>query len=178
MTAPNNFTIADSIQTDAAINHGNSGGPLLDLSGKVIGVNAQIESDSGDNAGVGFAIPSNTVKAIAAQLISSGNVQHAYLGVGIATIPDSVAKDLGLRAGVELTDVKAGSPADKAGLTGATGSQTIAGQDYPTGGDVVIAIDGTTVSSAAELGSAIDAHKPGDQISITYVRDGKRTPSR
>ncbi len=173
MTAPNNFTIADSIQTDAAINHGNSGGPLLDLSGKVIGVNAQIESDSGDNAGVGFAIPSNTVKAIAAQLVSSGNVKHAYLGVGITTIPDSVAKELGLRAGVELTDVRAGSPADRAGLSGATGSQTVAGQNYATGGDVVIAIDGTAVSSAAELGSAIDAHKPGDQVSITYVRNGK-----
>src|SRR5206468_775980 len=79
--APNNFTIPDSIQTDAAINHGNSGGPLLDLQGKVIGVNAQIESDSGGNDGVGFAIPSNTVKAIVSQLLANGKAQHAFLGV-------------------------------------------------------------------------------------------------
>jgi putative serine protease PepD len=148
MTGPNNFMIADSIQTDAAINHGNSGGPLLDLSGKVIGVNAQIESDSGDNAGVGFAIPSNTVRSIVSQLISSGNVQHAYLGVGIAT----AAK------GVRLTEVRAGTPAAQAGLKA---------------GDVVTAINGTKVTQAAQLGSAIDARQPSDTVSITYMRGGK-----
>src|SRR6185503_12625980 len=83
MDAPNGFTINDSIQTDAAINHGNSGGPLLNLRGQVVGVNAQIESDSGDNAGIGFAIPGNTVKSVVAQILSGGRVQHAYLGVSI-----------------------------------------------------------------------------------------------
>jgi S1-C subfamily serine protease len=102
MTAPNNFTINDSIQTDTAINHGNSGGPLLDLTGKVIGVNAQIESSSGGNEGVGFAIPSSTVHSIVSQLISTGDVRHAYLGVGIATAA----------AGVELTEVRIGTPAE------------------------------------------------------------------
>ena len=116
MKAPNNFTINDSIQTDAAINHGNSGGPLLNLRGQVVGVNAQIESDSGDNAGIGFAIPSNTIKGIADQLISSGNVQHAYLGVGVRAIPDGVAGQLGVAAGVVLSKVEPGDPADKAGL--------------------------------------------------------------
>ena len=173
MTAPNNFTIPDSIQTDAAINHGNSGGPLLDLTGKVIGVNAQIESDSGDNAGVGFAIPSNTVKSIVSQLVSSGNVEHAYLGVGIATIPESAAAELGVPAGVELTDVRAGTPAADAGLRASTGSQVVLGQSYPTGGDVITAIDGKPVASAAELGSVVDAKRPGDPIELTYVRDGK-----
>jgi S1-C subfamily serine protease len=173
MTAPNNFTITDSIQTDAAINHGNSGGPLLDLSGNVIGVNAQIESDSGDNAGVGFAIPSNTVKSIVSQLVSSGNVEHAYLGVGIATVSPSVASELGLPVGVELTDVRAGTPAADAGLEGADSSRTIAGQDFPTGGDVVTAIDGKAVTDATALSSAIDTHKPGDTVTITYVRDGQ-----
>jgi putative serine protease PepD len=148
MTAPNNFTIADSIQTDAAINHGNSGGPLLDLAGKVIGVNSQIESDSGDNAGVGFAVPANTVKTIASQLISSGNVQHAYLGVGIATASN----------GVRLTEVRTGTPAARAGLEV---------------GDVVTAIDGTKVTQATELGSAVDAKQPGDTVTLTYLRGGK-----
>ncbi len=148
MTAPNNFTIADSIQTDTAINHGNSGGPLLDLTGKVIGVNAQIESDSGDNAGVGFAVPSNTVKAIVSQLASGGSVQHAYLGVGIATASN----------GVRLTEVRGGTPADKAGLQA---------------GDVITKLDGKAVSGAPELGSAIDAKRPGDSVSLTYVRGGK-----
>jgi S1-C subfamily serine protease len=173
MTAPNNFTITDSIQTDAAINHGNSGGPLLDLAGKVIGVNAQIESDSGDNAGVGFAIPSNTVRSIVSQLVSSGDVRHAYLGVAVATIPASIASQLKIPAGVEVTEVRSGTPADKAGLHAATGSSPVAGQGYPTGGDVITAIDGTKVTEAAELQSAIDAKRPGDTVSITYVRDGK-----
>jgi putative serine protease PepD len=148
MTAPNNFTIADSIQTDAAINHGNSGGPLLDLTGKVIGVTSQIESDSGDNAGVGFAIPANTVKTVVSQLVSSGKVQHAYLGVGIATASN----------GVRVTDVRTGTPASQAGLKV---------------GDVITAVDGTKVTQAAQLGTAIDAKKPGDTVSITYVRGGK-----
>jgi putative serine protease PepD len=148
MTAPNNFTITDSIQTDAAINHGNSGGPLLDLNGKVIGVNAQIESDTGDNAGVGFAIPSNTVKPIVSQLISSGNVEHAYLGVAIATAS----------TGVKVTEVRSGTPAAKAGLQV---------------GDVITAIDGTSVSDAAELSRAIDTKRPGDTVTLTYARDGK-----
>jgi putative serine protease PepD len=147
MTAPNNFTIADSIQTDAAINHGNSGGPLLTLDGKVIGVNAQIESDSGGSDGVGFAIPANTVRSIASQLIGTGSVKHAYLGVGIASASN----------GVKLTEVRTGTPAAQAGL------QT---------GDVVTAVDGKQVRAADELGTAIDAKKPGDRVSITYTRNG------
>jgi putative serine protease PepD len=148
MTAPNNFTIADSIQTDAAINHGNSGGPLFDLTGKVIGVNSQIESDSGGNDGVGFAVPSNTVRSIASKLISSGKVQHAYLGVGIATVSK----------GVRLTEVRTDTPAARAGLQV---------------GDVVTAIDGTKVAQASELGTAIDARQPGDTVTLTYLRGGK-----
>ncbi len=147
MTAPNNFTIADSIQTDAAINHGNSGGPLLALDGKVIGVNAQIESDSGGSDGVGFAIPANTVRSIASQLIGTGSVKHAYLGVGIASAAN----------GVRLTQVRAGTPAAQAGLQS---------------GDVVTAVGGRQVRAADELGTAIDAKKSGDQVTITYTRNG------
>src|SRR6266540_2355315 len=173
MTAPNNFTINDSIQTDAAINHGNYGGPLLNMQGRVIGVNAQIESDSGGSDGVGFAIPSNTVRSIASQLISSGNVSHAYLGVSVETIPSSVASALGVPAGVELAQVRSGTPAARAGLHGSTGTRTIDGQEYPTGGDVVTAIDGEAVSTSAELQARIDAKRPGDTVSITYSRGGK-----
>jgi putative serine protease PepD len=148
MTAPNNFTIQDSIQTDAAINHGNSGGPLLDLNARVIGVNAQIESDSGGNDGVGFAIPADTVRTIATQLIGSGSVQHAYLGVGIAAGTE----------GVRLTQVRPGTPAAKAGL------QT---------GDVITAVGGRSVRDPSALSTAIDAKKPGDRVTLTYLRNGQ-----
>jgi S1-C subfamily serine protease len=172
MEAPNGYTINDSIQTDAAINHGNSGGPLLDLQGEVVGVNSQIASDSGGNDGIGFAVPSNTVESIVSQLLGDGTVEHAYLGVTVAAIPASAASALGLAEGVEVAEIKAGSPAAKAGLEAATGSKSVAGAEYPTGGDVITAVDGKAVSSAAELQKAIDARKPGETVSITYVRDG------
>jgi putative serine protease PepD len=172
MTAPNEFTINDSIQTDAAINHGNSGGPLLDARGRVIGVNAQIESESGGNDGVGFAIPSNTIRSIVSQLVQTGDVEHAYLGVGVQEISASVAEELDLVEGVALTQVRSDTPAARAGLRAATASRLVDGQSYPTGGDVITALDGDKVTSAAELQSAIDARKPGDTVSITFVRDG------
>src|SRR5437868_615270 len=171
--APNNFTIANAIQTDAAINHGNSGGPLLDMQGKVIGVNAQIQSDSGGNEGVGFAIPSNTVKSVVTQLVGSGKVEHAFLGVSAVTIPASVAGDLNLAAGAEVATIRTGTPAAKAGFRAATGARTVNGQDYPTGGDVITAVDGKKIATVNALIAAVNAHKPGDTASITYVRGGK-----
>jgi S1-C subfamily serine protease len=173
MTAPNNFTINDSIQTDAAINHGNSGGPLVNGAGEVVGVNAQIESESGGSDGIGFAIPSKTVESIVPQIIANGSVEHAYLGVGVAELSQSVAEELGVPAGVALTDVRQGSPAAEAGLEAATGSATVDGQSYPTGGDVITAVDGNAVKTGAELQNAVDAKRPGDSISITYTRDGQ-----
>lgn len=164
MTAPNDFTINDTIQTDAAINHGNSGGPLLDRRGRVIGVNAQIESDSGGSDGVGFAIPSNTVRSITRQLIESGEVRHAYLGITMVAVP----------GGVAITQVRNETPAQKAGLRAATGAKTVHGQERPTGGDVIIEFGGQKVTSAAALQSAVDAMRPGDEVSITILRDGKR----
>jgi len=174
MKAPNNFTITDSIQTDAAINHGNSGGPLLNAEGKVIGVNAQIESDSGGNDGVGFAIPSNTVASIVPRLISNGKVVHAYLGVQIEPIPQGVAQQLKMAPGVEVTDVRAGTPADSAGLHAQSGSRTVEGESYPTGGDVITSFDGKQITTAQQLQDAVDAKQPGDTVAITYVRGGKR----
>jgi S1-C subfamily serine protease len=173
MTSPNNFTIDDSIQTDAAINHGNSGGPLLNGQGRVIGVTAQIESDSGGNDGVGFAVPSNTVESVVSQLLRNGKVEHAYLGVGLATIPDSVATELGLVEGAAITEVRSGTPAARAGLRGATGSRSVGGESYPTGGDVITAVDGKHIASADALRRAIEAKHPGDTISVTYSREGR-----
>ena len=145
--APNQFTINDAIQTDAAINHGNSGGPLLDMSGKVIGVNSQIDSESGGNDGVGFAVPSNTVRSIASKIISGGAVEHAYLGVRIG---DG-------NGGALIGEVQPGTPADRAGLKA---------------NDLVTKVDGTGIGSSADLQSAIDAHAPGDKVTLTVKRGG------
>jgi S1-C subfamily serine protease len=164
MTAPNNFTITDTIQTDAAINHGNSGGPLLDRRGRVIGVNAQIESESGGSDGVGFAIPSNTVRSIVRQLIATGEVEHAYLGIRMTPTP----------TGVAITEVLPGTPAEKAGLRQATGTEVVDGQEVPTGGDVVVEFDGEKVTSAVALQSAVDARRPGEKVRVTVVRNGSR----
>jgi S1-C subfamily serine protease len=173
MQAPNSFTINDSIQTDAAINHGNSGGPLLNASAEVVGVNAQIAPGQTGNVGVGFAIPSDTVKSIADTLISSGKVEHAYLGVSVKEIPGTVADQLDAVAGVEITDVRSNTPADHANLKGSTGKKTIDGQQYPTGGDIITAIDGKKMTSSEAVQQAIDSHHPGDEISITYWRNGE-----
>jgi putative serine protease PepD len=155
MQSPNGFAIDNSIQTDAAINHGNSGGPLLDAHGKVIGVNAQIESDSGGNDGVGFAIPANTVRSIAAQLISTGKAEHAFLGVLLRNTPSG--------RGAAIAQVRAGTPAAAAGLRA---------------GDIVTAVDGVRIATASELRGAINARRPGERISVTDARGGKtRTAS-
>jgi len=147
ITAPDQSPIEGVIQTDAAINHGNSGGPLFDLKGDVIGVTAQIESNSGGNDGVGFAIPSNTVRSIADQLVSSGKAQHALLGVGVRTGAN----------GVVVADVQSGSAADAAGLTA---------------GDVIVEVDGRSVTTAARLRALVDSHAPGDKLTLTVHRSG------
>ncbi|HEY8791632.1 MAG TPA: trypsin-like peptidase domain-containing protein [Gaiellaceae bacterium] len=149
MTSPNNFAIDNSIQTDAAINHGNSGGPLLDAQGKVVGITSQIESSSGGNEGVGFAVPSNTVSSIASQLISSGKAEHAFLGV--------VLRDSSLQTGAAINQVRPGTPAASASLRA---------------GDIVTAAGGKPIRSASELRAVINAHRPGDTISLTYMRGG------
>jgi S1-C subfamily serine protease len=170
--ALNKFTINDAIQTDAAINHGNSGGPLFNAAGQVIGVNSQIAGDTGANVGIGFAIPSDTVRSIADTLISSGKVEHAYLGVTVQEIPASVALELGLTEGVEITKVNSGTPAQKAGLKGSTGQKFVQGTQYATGGDVITQIDGHTVKTSEDVQLAIDSHHPGDTIELTYWRNG------
>jgi putative serine protease PepD len=148
ITSPTHYSIPDSIQTDAAINHGNSGGALLNMNGEVVGVTAQIDSSSGGNEGVGFAIPSNTIKSVVTQLIATGKAQHAYLGISL----DSAASNA-LVAGV-----RSSTPAAKAGLKT---------------GDVITSLGGRSTPSGDELASAIAAHKPGDSVKVTYQRDGQ-----
>ena len=145
MTAPNNFTIDDSIQTDAAINHGNSGGPLLNMQGQVIGITAQIESDSGGNDGVGFAVPSNTARAIATKLVATGKVEHAYLGVSLGAAAN----------GVRLRSICPSAPAAKAGLRV---------------DDVITFFAGKKASSVDALRFAVDAKHPGDIVTVTSTR--------
>lgn len=179
--SPNGHKITGVIQTDAAINSGNSGGPLLNSQGQVIGVNSQIESGSqgggspsgnaGGNIGIGFSIPSNMVADTARTLIQDAK-SHPYVGVELVTVSPQVAKATGMSAGVEIVSVTKGAPGDHAGLTGATGTKTIDGTPFSTGGDVVTKIDGTSVTSADQLIAQITQHKPGDQVQLTVVRNG------
>ncbi len=150
ISAPDSTPIEGAIQTDAAINHGNSGGPLLDLQGKVIGITSQIQSESGGNDGVGFAIPSNTVRSIAAQLIATGKAQHALLGVTVSTATNGIA----------VAKVEQGSGAASAGVKA---------------GDVITAVGGKSVTTADELRALIAAHTPGDKISLSILRGGQTT---
>jgi S1-C subfamily serine protease len=173
MRSPNGYTIADSIQTDAAINHGNSGGPLLDTNGDVIGINAQIAGGSGGNEGVGFSVPSNTARNIASQLLAHGHAVHAYVGIIMDTIPASEASKLGVVPGAEIATVRGSSPAQKAGLRGSTGNRVVDGQQFPVGGDVITKIGGHRVRTSEDVQSVVNGYKPGDTATFTFFRGGQ-----
>ena len=177
--SPNGLTIPDAIQTDAPINHGNSGGPLIDRFGRVVGVNAQIQGGTVNaNVGVGFAISAATAKSVAEQLIQNGHAKHAYLGVQVMTIDPSLAGVMrGLPSqGVAIARVVKDGPAAKAGLTGATRQVTVNGVSVPLGGDTIVALDGKSLTSSTQLADAVARHKPGDRLKLEVVRGGaKRT---
>jgi putative serine protease PepD len=151
ITAPNNFPIADAIQTDAAINPGNSGGPLLDGNGRVIGVNSQIKSGSGSNSGVGFAVPVATIKFVVPQIQTGGKVERAYLGVS-----NGDTQDL---SGAVIGQVVPNGPAQRAGLQR---------------GDKITDIDGRAVKSSDDVSAAVAARKPGEKAKVTVIRGGGR----
>jgi putative serine protease PepD len=173
--APDGLTIPNAIQTDAPINHGNSGGPLLDRFGRVIGITAQIQGGTVNaNVGVGFAIPSATARSVVTQLIAKGHAEHAWLGIEIEPIDASVAKVVrGLPDhGVVVARVVKGSPAAAAGLKAATRHVTVNGVGASVGGDTIVAVDGKPVVSAAQLGDAVALHEPGDKLKLQVVRNG------
>jgi S1-C subfamily serine protease len=180
ITAPDGqFAIDHVIQTDAPINKGNSGGPLLNMRGQVIGVNTQIETGgvAAGNVGIGFAVPANTVKDVVAQILQTGRVEHAYLGVTTNVIHEELAEsyNLPVRAGVIVQEVRAGTGAARAGLRGGDTSVVFEGQTYVLGGDVIVAVDDTSVLTPQELRDAIATKKPGDEVELTVYRDGNRT---
>ena len=169
-----NFSIPDIIQTDAAINPGNSGGVLLDMNGELIGVPSQIESASGSNSGVGFAIPSAIVSKVAPQLISKGVAAHSYLGLSGMTITADVISSLKLKVGqqgVLVADVVAGGPSEKSGLKG---TPVDANGNPSAAGDIITGIDGKLVVSFEDMVSYLtNSTQPGQTVTLNVLRDGK-----
>ena len=171
LQSPNGSVIPNGIQTDAAINEGNSGGPLIDASGEVIGINEQIASQSGGNQGLGFAVPIDTAVNAMDQLKKTGSVTYAWLGIQGQTLTGDIAKALGLKTteGVLVAAVSSGSPAAKAGIKGGGSQRLLQGQPYIVGGDIITAIDGRQLTSMEQLAATINAHRPGDSVALSVV---------
>ena len=177
--APNSVQIDNVIQTDAAINHGNSGGPLIDRFGNVIGVTSQIETGSNSqsgNVGIGFAIPIDTVRSVAAQIISSGRARHAFLGVSTLPVNPQLVQlfRLPVKKGLLVQEVTKGSAAAKVGIKAGPTRVVVQGESYQVGGDILVAVDHQRVTTQAELFTVVNRHQPGDKISVELYHQGKR----
>ena len=171
------YNLVDAIQVDAPINHGNSGGPLFDALGRVIGINAQIRSDSGNAEGVGFAVPINAAKRSMAQLLANGKVSYAYVGITSEDLTPGIARRFGypVEYGAVITSVRPGSPGARAGLHGGTDERDFNGVDFTYGGDVLVAVDGAPVRGANDVVRMVSEHlRPGQVSTFTIVRDGTR----
>ena len=160
------------IQTDAPVNPGNSGGPILNAKGEVIGIATSIESPVRGSVGVGFAVPSNTAKRLLPKLAAGEKIEHAYLGISGVPITQSLAdkQKLPVTSGILVVDVATGGPAEKAGLLGGTFTVST---ELPTGGDVIVAIEKTPVKNVAELSGNIETKSVGDTVTLSILRDGK-----
>jgi S1-C subfamily serine protease len=170
------FEIAGSIQTDASINPGNSGGPLLDAAARVIGINQQIETSSGANDGVGFAVPVSSVRRSIAQLREDGEAEYAYIGVSSQPLYPQLARKLGLDTtfGGLVSEVVSGGPAEEAGLEGGDDKLSFQAARYRTGGDVILQIDGRDIVRPDDLAEVIATHQPGEEVTLTILRDNER----
>jgi len=169
------FLIEGAIQTDASINPGNSGGPLLEAGARVVGINQQIETASGSNSGVGFAVPVSAIKRSIAQLEQKGEAEYAFIGVTTQPLYPQLAEKLGLDTdyGGLIAEVVRGSPADKVGLRGGDGRLRFQAGSYETGGDVVLSVDGRKIVRPDDLARFISLHEPGDEVTLDILRDGK-----
>ena len=173
---PNGATIGDAIQTDAAINPGNSGGPLMNWHGEVIGINTMILSQVGQNAGIGFAIPINTAKAVLNDLMTLGRVRRPALGVVTIPISADLADEMGLPAdyGLLILQVTPGGAADQAGLRGGTEKAYLGNKLIMLGGDLIVAIDGEKVEDEMDLSQMMNNHRAGDTVKVTIYRNKKK----
>ena len=172
-----NYSLVDAIQTDAPINHGNSGGPLFDARGQVIGINAQIRSNTGTARGVGFAVPINSARRSMEQLVVSGGVSYAFIGVSTEDLTPALARHFGYPVdhGAVIATVQEDSPAATAGLRGGNRDENYLGVDFKDGGDVIVALAGRPVRSSEDVVRIVtDALSPGQLTKITVLRDGKR----
>jgi S1-C subfamily serine protease len=175
LTSPQGTPIDRVIQTDAALNHGNSGGPLLNAEGKVVGVSSAISTgDSGaqGNTGIGFAIPINTVSDVVAELRTQGHVDHPYLGVVTRPVTPTMARifNLAVSTGLLVESVAPGSGAYRAGLRGGTDPVVVEGESYQLGGDVITRADGMKVPTTERLREIVAAHEPGESVSLDFFR--------
>jgi S1-C subfamily serine protease len=173
---PNGAMIDEAIQTDAAINPGNSGGPLMNWHGEVIGINTMILSNVGQNAGIGFAIPINTARAVLDDLVTLGRVRRPALGVRTIPIGAELADQIGLPAdyGLLIIQVTPGGSADQAGLRGGTERAYLGNTPIMLGGDLIVAIDGEKVQDEDDLAQMMNKHRAGDTIKVTIFRDKKK----
>ena len=173
---PDGVAIDEAIQTDAAINPGNSGGPLLNWHGEVIGINTMIASSVGQSAGIGFAIPINTAKAVLNDLVTIGRVRRPALGVRTIPIDPDLADQLGLAAdyGLLIVQVVPGGAADRAGLHGGNERAFLGNVPITVGGDLIVAIDGEKVQDQQDLAQVMNKHRAGDTVRITVYRGKKK----
>src|SRR5271155_1698417 len=173
---PDGMTIDEAIQTDASINPGNSGGPLLNMHGEVIGINTMIASNVGQSAGIGFAIPINTAKAVINDLLTLGRVRRPALGVRTIPIDPELAEQLGLAADYGLLIVQAvpGGAADNAGLRGGSERAFLGNIPIMVGGDLIVSVDGKQVEDQQELAQIMNNHRAGDTVRVTVYRGKKK----
>jgi S1-C subfamily serine protease len=174
----NQYSIPDVIQTDAAINPGNSGGPLLNMMGGVVGINTAIQSNTGSNTGVGFAIPSQTIAKIVPTLIEEGEYKHPWIGVSGRDIDPDMARVLEVKdaIGFLIVTVVEDSPASKAGLVGSEKTILVEGVNYPIGGDIILAVDGIEVRQIDDILIHLQRAKSiGDEMVLEVLRDNRTT---